>query len=207
MDNKHPSRTQFLPSSPPLDDGEALDTTQSQSQPLGDSQLETAALSSDPPLFSSDDWQCSALENYYPTTGQNSSIASLDEVADAKSRRRKRAYRGTWWGEEVTPKRPRTGWKSRGKVDSGCFMGSDDDVDDDDDDGKKDIDCDEMLVCESITPKAKHTTVFSTDSTPVRRSPMHRDRIAINPEPENIARARNQINWCLENGDDRIDLS
>jgi hypothetical protein len=67
--------------------------------------------SSDPPMFSSDDLLCSSTEDY-----QNG--------------RRKRQYKGTWWGEEerlpvdddpVT--RPKREFK-RG-IDSGVWMGSD----------------------------------------------------------------------------------
>ncbi|KAI5305576.1 hypothetical protein KEM56_004001 [Ascosphaera pollenicola] len=170
-------KARFLPSSPPLDgNGNEASHTTTHSQSSSGFQSDTAAPSSDPPLFSSDDLQCSALENYYPKDSHIPITAEgTSATPDERSCRRKRAYRGTWWGEEITPKRTRTEWRSRGKVDSGVFMGSDDDDDDQDDD------------CELDTPKARHTQmIFSTYSTPVRRSVLRHDHMAIKPEPENI---------------------
>lgn len=66
--------------------------------------------SSDPPLFSSDDLPFS-LENYREGASK-----------------RKRTYRGPWWGEEVEPKRKRKHLKKKAALDSGVWMRSDDDV-------------------------------------------------------------------------------
>src|SRR5205809_3158139 len=67
--------------------------------------------SSDPPMFSSDDILCSSTEDY-----QNG--------------RRKRQYKGTWWGEEARGSadedlvaRPKREFKR--DLDSGVWMGSD----------------------------------------------------------------------------------
>ncbi|PGH05044.1 hypothetical protein GX51_03141 [Blastomyces parvus] len=73
--------------------------------------------SSDPPLFSSDDFQSSALENYHNTSDQFHQQQQQDEEgwnaptrpgssanrAQARTTR-KRQYRGTWWGEEEAGK-------------------------------------------------------------------------------------------------------
>ena len=73
------------------------------------------AMSSDPPLFSSDDVPDSS-ENYLGC-------------------RNKRRYRGTWWGDKATPvvqDNVRTKRKFKRAIDSGVWMGSDDSRTDDD---------------------------------------------------------------------------
>ncbi|EGC42365.1 leucine rich repeat domain-containing protein [Histoplasma capsulatum var. duboisii H88] len=101
--------------------------------------------SSDPPLFSSDDFQSSALENYRNSPEQQEQQQQLGNApthsgssgnkAQTKTKR-KRQYRGTWWGKEegeknndaVTEKRRRTEFKNKRNLDSGVWLGSDDSV-------------------------------------------------------------------------------
>src|SRR5437762_2403323 len=76
----------------------------------------TSHSSSDPPLFSSDDLESATMDNYrYSET-----------LADMK---RKRRYRGTWWGQEFDTKRKKTEFKSKRDMDSGVWLSSDDSID------------------------------------------------------------------------------
>jgi hypothetical protein len=75
------------------------------------------APSSDPPVFSSDDFLHSSIENYQQTAPGRM--------------KRKNMYHGTWWGEKMNPKRKRTEFKTKRHLDSGVWMSSDADVDDD----------------------------------------------------------------------------
>lgn len=90
--------------------------------------------SSDPPLFSSDDFQSSALENYRP--GLRKRGVGGDDTGDGDGDGdtemvRKRRYRGTWWGEKIQHnkkmkmKKKRTDFKTKRNVDSGVWLGSD----------------------------------------------------------------------------------
>src|SRR5438034_8873445 len=60
--------------------------------------------SSDPPLFSSDDLESATMENYHCS----------EKLAEMK---RKRRYRGTWWGQAFDAKRKKTEFKEKWKVD------------------------------------------------------------------------------------------
>src|SRR5262245_45414637 len=71
--------------------------------------------SSDPPKCSSDDRQAASANNYNPS--------------DQSGMKRKRHYRGTWWGEEVDEKRNKSRTQSRRNIDSGVWIGSDDSPD------------------------------------------------------------------------------
>ncbi|KAI5288770.1 hypothetical protein KEM54_004893 [Ascosphaera aggregata] len=203
-----------LPSSPPLI-GTGFGTEIETETESNTFQLDTLP-SSDPPFFSSDDLQSSTVENYYPKGPSGASVGdNLDIIAAttpdesvAQRARRKRAYRGTWWGEEITPKRTRrtgartrTAWKDKGKVDSGVFMPSDDDVNCTDND---------MCPCGPYTPsptRSTAVTLLPVCSTPVRGRIDRRIRCQELREPESIICARDQISRCLEEGDDRVDLS
>lgn len=99
--------------------------------------------SSDPPLFSSDDFQSSALENYitgrggadhnpdndynnYSNNSNNNDNNNSTTAIDCETAR-KRQYRGTWWGQTVRAKRQRrTHFKEKRNMDSGVWMCSDD---------------------------------------------------------------------------------
>ncbi|PGH09872.1 hypothetical protein AJ79_05599 [Helicocarpus griseus UAMH5409] len=101
--------------------------------------------SSDPPLFSSDDFQSSALENYH----NDADRSQLNEATTRPDSRnggggggevlkgettRKRQYRGTWWGQEkgeercAAEKKRRTEFRDKRNWDSGVWLGSDDSV-------------------------------------------------------------------------------
>ncbi|OJD15019.1 hypothetical protein AJ78_04704 [Emergomyces pasteurianus Ep9510] len=98
--------------------------------------------SSDPPLFSSDDFQSSTLENYQNSSEQQQQLNATTRPSSSASRTwtttttRKRQYRGTWWGEEeaekqrnvTVEKRRRTEFKDKRNLDSGVWLGSDDSV-------------------------------------------------------------------------------
>lgn len=69
--------------------------------------------SSDDPVFSSDDLPSASVDNYKP----NAEGAT----------KRKRMYRGPWWGEASDSKRKRADLETK-EVDSGVWMNTDDDV-------------------------------------------------------------------------------
>lgn len=69
--------------------------------------------SSDDPVFSSDDLSFASVDNYKP---------------GAKSpTKRKRIYRGPWWGESSDSKRRRADLEQK-ELDSGVWLNGDDDV-------------------------------------------------------------------------------
>ncbi|OJD16774.1 hypothetical protein ACJ73_08853, partial [Blastomyces percursus] len=111
--------------------------------------------SSDPPLFSSDDFQSSALENYHDGSDQLHHQQKQQWTAATRpgssgnraqtQTTRKRQYRGTWWGEEeaemkekmmlkkgsryaTAEKKRRTEFADKRNLDSGVWLGSDDSV-------------------------------------------------------------------------------
>ncbi|KKZ61542.1 hypothetical protein EMCG_03876 [[Emmonsia] crescens] len=95
--------------------------------------------SSDPPLFSSDDFQSSTLENYHNSSElRNAATRPGSSASRAQTTTtRKRQYRGTWWGEEeaekeryatAEKKKRRTEFKDKRNLDSGVWLGSDDSI-------------------------------------------------------------------------------
>lgn len=180
--------------------------------------------SSDPPLFSSDDFQSSALENY-GTTASEDAQDSLPEGPTG----RKRRYRGTWWGQKLgnesqsrqSKRTKRTGFKSKRNVDSGVWLGSTDTTDDGDESAAV-FTCgsDDSVFCEEMgvsTGRPASTTrgsvtrrlpVSGTAGRPTEgssKSPVAKG--SRSTESIAHAKARQIINTCLDDGDDRVDLS
>ncbi|KAK2867997.1 hypothetical protein FQN49_003259 [Arthroderma sp. PD_2] len=188
----------------------------------------SGTLSSDPPLFSSDDFQSSALENYDTNTTANTQ-ANLSEEPIG----RKRRYRGTWWGQklggELQPKMhkrtKRTGFKNKRNIDSGVWLGSADTVDDGDESAAV-FTCgsDDSAFCEgaglptgrregasaATTVRASASRIFPLPGM-VHKARDESDKIQTaknrSIESEAHTKARQIINTCLDDGDDRVDLS
>ncbi|WEW60538.1 hypothetical protein PRK78_006025 [Emydomyces testavorans] len=173
--------------------------------------------SSDPPLFSSDDFQ-PGLENY--TSGAAQTPAETGDNGAG----RKRRYRGTWWGEKVHSKkqRRRTGFKSKRDLDSGVWMMSSDDsagllssdlvIGGDDDhgvteDGKERKRQPEVAEGRSLTNPVLRDVPQLPMMLPIdgaTRTFLRTDRVA---ETEAQRHARSATNRCLEEGCDNVDLS
>ncbi|DAA73330.1 TPA_exp: Leucine Rich Repeat domain protein [Trichophyton benhamiae CBS 112371] len=180
--------------------------------------------SSDPPLFSSDDFQSSALENY-DTTAKEDAEDGLPEGPIG----RKRRYRGTWWGQKLgkelqsmqNKRTKRMGFKSKRNVDSGVWLGSTDTTDDGDESaavftcGSDDsVFCEEMGVSTgrpASTTRGSASRRFPVPETADRptegssKSPVAKG--SRSTESTAHAKARQIINTCLDEGDDRVDLS
>ncbi|KAK2734303.1 hypothetical protein FQN57_001708, partial [Myotisia sp. PD_48] len=193
----------------------------------------SGAPSSDPPFFSSDDFQCSALENYNSAAGHESSVASGS--GSAPTGRRKRRYRGTWWGEKVEtraqPKKlrstvastinngdgkatKRTGFKAKRNFDSGVWLGS---ADADEDPGSElsvglftcgsedsTLGDEDATIDESMAPFQMVNPVEMRYTIPFSVSA---NKLRDVRESEPHRKAREAINQCLEEGSDRVDLS
>ncbi|KAJ5174774.1 uncharacterized protein N7482_000651 [Penicillium canariense] len=153
--------------------------------------------SSDPALFSSDDIPASGLENY------NAPVAGAG---------RKRRYRGTWWGEQVVdPKRKRADFREKRHVDSGVWMGSDDSVAESSLPSEDAPNWGEDLLKTVLDPRAPGKAFNApslpkmpdTASAPVQPRPVILQGPA---ESEEQKYARTVINYCLEKGEDSIDL-
>ncbi|KAM5447615.1 hypothetical protein MaudCBS49596_005874 [Microsporum audouinii] len=170
--------------------------------------------SSDPPLFSSDDFQSSALENY--DTSRENDLENLPEEPAS----RKRRYRGTWWGQklgnELQPKKnkrtKRTGFKSKRNMDSGVWLGTTDTVDDGDESaavftcGSDDsVFCEEMGLSTGRDRASRRTPQFPGAGGSSSGSPVAKGSRSL--ESTAHAKARQIINTCLDDGDDRVDLS
>ncbi|KAF3490909.1 leucine Rich Repeat domain-containing protein [Arthroderma uncinatum] len=188
----------------------------------------SGTLSSDPPLFSSDDFQSSALENYDTNTTADAQANSSEEATG-----RKRRYRGTWWGQklgsELQPKKnkrtKRTGFKNKRNIDSGVWLGSADTVEDGDESAAL-FTCgsDDSVFCEGVgLPTGRRDAAAATTGrASASRSfplpgPAHKPRDGSDKssvakgnrtiESEAHTKARQIINTCLDDGNDRVDLS
>lgn len=180
--------------------------------------------SSDPPLFSSDDFQSSALENY--------SHAQTQDQGHGQSHHplRKRRYRGTWWGElphAHTKRKRRTQFKDKRYVDSGVWLGSEDSTDcapTSDDAGflaesgqvvrrqmQRHVGDGDTAALRGELPLAVNqrvapvSTFASLHDEGCARSVRADKHVGIESEPH--ARARAAIIRCLEDGNDNVDLS
>ena len=181
--------------------------------------------SSDPPLFSSDDFQSSALENYYytPSRAQDDAAQEDAESQQQQQRSRKRRYRGTWWGEHLHTNKKRTDFRDKRQFDSGVWMGSEDLTDppaSSDDapvlagetgEGIRNCWADGKQVGD---PAAITGGISRNHPQILLPRPVEHDENGLRParldrpvESEPHARARAVITRCLEDGDDNVDLS
>jgi hypothetical protein len=179
--------------------------------------------SSDLPLFSSDDFQSSALENYTSNSQDHGDGAGTSECSQSQSQQqqqslRKRRYRGTWWGEQIyKKKKKRTAFKDKRNVDSGVWLGSEDSSDvlvgsDDSalsfgesgDSGPLDEEGlgDEHAAVDGDISRISLQVPSGHEATADRIPP-----IAKRAESEPHARARAAIIRCLEEANENVDLS
>jgi hypothetical protein len=172
--------------------------------------------SSDPPLFSSDDFQSSALENY--TSNSHEHDAGTSESSHSQQPLRKRRYRGTWWGEQIYKKKTkRTAFKDKRNVDSGVWLASGDSSDvlvrsDDSalsfgeygDSGALDEECyqEEQPAIDREILRISSPVPPGHERTAAQISP-----IVKRTESEQHARARAAIIRCLEEANENVDLS
>ncbi|KAK2767385.1 hypothetical protein FQN54_003541 [Arachnomyces sp. PD_36] len=139
--------------------------------------------SSDPPVFSSDDLPSASVENY------------RQGGAGAGPAKRKRMYRGTWWGEVVNPKRKRVELK-RKDLDSGVYMNSDDDV----------------AVDNRAASDASGIGVMNREPPTRPQHPLSRDfvtavpRAVVESVPKSHQQAQRHVNQCVEEGKETVDL-
>ncbi|PGH13455.1 hypothetical protein AJ80_06324 [Polytolypa hystricis UAMH7299] len=164
------------------------------------------APSSDPPLFSSDDVECSALENYSRTTNQRDSNDGGGDMP--RNLFGKRQYRGTWWGEKVRAKRKkRTDFKDKRNLDSGVWMNSDDSTES----------LAETLYDASL-PSNSQGNPTATENVRVVLQQEARPSLSneavqrfrdptVSADTPALQRARTTIIACLEEGNDNVDLS
>ena len=179
----------------------------------------SAPPSSDPPLFSSDDFQSSALENYSCAQPQKQAHAHAHAQPHAPQQHplRKRRYRGTWWGEQLhahahAKRKRRTQFKDKRYVDSGVWLESEDST-------GTGTDCvpmsdDAGFLADSGMVVRRHA---GSNEAPVRIlgvedvASVQQERACVRPpvpvEPEPHARARATIIRSLEDGDENVDLS
>ncbi|EEP80690.1 predicted protein [Uncinocarpus reesii 1704] len=170
--------------------------------------------SSDPPLFSSDDFQ-PGLEDYTPKSSSGARRGAEHDGGENKTVR-KRRYRGTWWGEKlpIKKKRTRTEFKKKRDLDSGVWMMSGDDssgllssdvVDAADDSemvgGSR---ASEEKSFESPAIWGLPQASIGLHSEGVMRKPVKADRAM---ETEAQRHARSAVYRCLEEGNDNVDLS
>jgi hypothetical protein len=158
--------------------------------------------SSDPALFSSDDIPTS-LEDY-------------SGPVEGGPTRKKRRYRGTWWGEEtVDAKRKRIDFREKRNLDSGVWMGSDE--------SSSDLllsTSEEASPCEELLRSTTHASatalgIGSSDRADARdnmSNPYHGPqwfrRVAVRrvEEPKEHRMARALVHEHLETGQDGVDL-
>ncbi|KAI9758184.1 MAG: hypothetical protein M4579_003158 [Chaenotheca gracillima] len=136
--------------------------------------------SSDPPLFSSDDHLASTSENYV-------------------QKRRKRQYRGTWWGPQVKTPLTRSKRKFQRTADSGVWLGSQDSQGSDDSisGGPSATDA------ESSAARGRDAAEDESEASASKLSDDLRSAQGDSPE----GRAVNIIQQCLEDANERVDLS
>ncbi|KUI59894.1 Leucine-rich repeat-containing protein 40 [Cytospora mali] len=141
--------------------------------------------SSDPAIFSSDDDP--ALDNY------------------VEGRRNKKRYVGSWFQQHPAPGSPDSGIShrpaSRAKrnfvpVDSGVFMGSDGSIDD---------------ILDDLPPPRANTAVFPLGPAKPTPIPLQLNQVPRGSQTSQLseaeAKAQVMIRRCIDNGDERVDLS
>lgn len=187
--------------------------------------------SSDPPLFSSDDFQSSALENYYYTPSRaHDCPAPQQQGGESRPQQhqqqqsRKRRYRGTWWGEHLHAKKKRTEFRDKRNFDSGVWLCSEDSTDlpaSSDDAALLEGEAGDNLrscrvqgrqVGDSTTVDGGISRDHSQASLPLPVAYDKNDsrpaaRVDRSVESEPHRRARSVIMRCLEDGNDNVDLS
>lgn len=167
--------------------------------------------SSDPPLFSSDDHGSTGLENYDSGVVDDTDGYRSYGTSTGSPRRKKRKYRGTWWGarlldEEGLPPRAThldnamgTAERERRKreltrnVDSGVWMGSD----------EIEAAIAEVNGVERVVAKTTITPSTSAQFVAALRSPAK--AVGERPPPEKEAEL--VVQDCLERGTEVVDLS
>lgn len=181
--------------------------------------------SSDPPLFSSDDFQ-PGLENYTsPLTGTGTGTATSSSTnvggEGHAGTAKKRRYRGTWWGEKVecskNKKRTRTAFKNKRDMDSGVWMMSSDDASNTlssdvvfgdemsalvGNEGKQEVQVNGKSPVRPNMRDAPCSAMALQSEQP--RTIVNTDRVR---ETEAQRHARSAVNRCLEDGNDNVDLS
>ncbi|KAK2793958.1 hypothetical protein FQN52_000290 [Onygenales sp. PD_12] len=203
-----------LPPAPPRTTTTHKPTTTQKLLDLETSSL-GAAPSSDPPLFSSDDFQSSALENYHYHSNSNPKDSKDKDHPARRVRTGKRLYRGTWWGEEEegwgrgmgggsgsgSGKKRRTEFKEKRNVDSGVWLGSDDSVE-----GEGDG----MVIAagyQAVVRTPRKRGYLSAAVAPWVEGAAGLKAVKRVEEPYEHRQARRVVSECLEAGREYIDLS